>query len=87
MFLTFLYFQYFTDKFDTTAWNDIDAIPRAASTFGLTEHSGSRNRLLFINKENARIYGTEMMQAALAKLPTINTRRCNLITNISIENN
>ena len=43
--------NFYVDKFDCTAWNDFDAIPRAASQFGLTDHGGSRKRLLFSRRQ------------------------------------
>lgn len=130
-------FNYYTNKFDTTAWNDFDAIPRsmtayppksnsvgvitrdtmpnnpifaeintigATSTnknstlfttstsahniFGNNEnHGGSRNRLLFMRKQQV-IEGnqTKLDIADSLKGPGMNTRRMNLITNVEIEN-
>jgi hypothetical protein len=46
--------NYYTDKFDATAWNDFDAIPRTSSKFGLTDHGGSRKRLMFSRREVVR---------------------------------
>ena len=34
-----------------TAWNDFDAIPRAASNYGPNDHGGSRKRLLFSRQQ------------------------------------
>ena len=79
--------NFYTNKFDTTAWNDFDGIPRSASNYGLTDHSGSRNRLLFIRKEKSRVYGDEKMELAVSKIPKVNTKRSNLITNVAVENN
>ena len=103
--------NFFTNKFDTTAWyyfilfysvasfklpyflsctysrNDFDAIPRSVSLTGLDDHNGSRNRLMFIRREVARAYGDAKMEVAVSSIPKINTKRSNLITNVSIENN
>ena len=79
--------NFYTNKFDTTAWNDFDAIPRSQSHYGLTDHCGSRNRLLFIRKEKSRVHGDDKMQMSIAKMPKINTKRSNLITNVAVENN
>ena len=79
--------NFFTNKFDTTAWNDYDAIPRAASTYGLTDHAGSRKRLMFSRREAARVIGENKMAIAESDKPKVNTRRSNMITNVSVENN
>jgi hypothetical protein len=79
--------NFYTNKFDTTAWNDIDAIPRSVSNYGLDDHCGSRSRLMFIRKENSRVYGDEKMKMSIAQMPKRNTKRSNLITNVSAENN
>jgi len=79
--------NFYTNKFDTTAWNDFDAIPRAASHYGLQDHSGSRNRLLFMRKEVSRVYGDHKMEESVARIPKVNTKRSNLITNVAVENN
>ena len=115
--------NFFTNKFDTTAWynnylalpvlifngascnqscsdsilfpvflrtkcrNDFDAIPRSVSSTGLNDHNGSRNRLMFIRREVAREHGDSKMEIAVNSIPKINTKRSNLITNVSVENN
>jgi hypothetical protein len=43
--------NFYVNKFDATAWNDFDAIPRSASTFSLENHGGSRKRLLFSRRQ------------------------------------
>lgn len=67
--------------------NDFDAIPRSVSTTGLDDHNGSRNRLMFMRREVARVYGDSKMEIAVNLIPKINTKRSNLITNASVENN
>ena len=80
--------NFYTDKFDCTAWNDFDAIPRAASQFGLDNHGGSRKRLMFSRKQ-ATCEGNQvkMIEAEARKPNKTNTRRLALITNVAIENN
>jgi len=80
--------NFYTDKFDCTAWNDFDAIPRAASQFGLDNHGGSRKRLMFSRKQ-ATCEGNQvkMIEAEARKPNKVNTRRLALITNVAIENN
>ncbi len=78
--------NYYVNKFDCTAWNDFDAIPRAASTFGLTDHGGSRKRLMFSRRQIATDHNTELMSKADEKRTKPNTRRMALITNAAIEN-
>ena len=46
--------NYYTNKLDATAYNDIDAVPRHTLTRGLDDHGGSRKRLLFTRKEQLR---------------------------------
>jgi len=81
--------NYFVDKFDTTAWNDFDAIPRSTSQFGLSQgdHSGSRKRLMFMRKETLRSLGHDKLERSYDSAPKVNTRRSNPITNVAIENN
>ena len=50
-------------------------------------HNGSRNRLMFMRREVARVYGDSKMEIAVNLIPKINTKRSNLITNASVENN
>ena len=78
--------NYFSDKFDTSAWNDFDAIPRSASEFG-NHHNGSRKRLMFNRTQNMRTIGENKLDTAAASMPFINTRRSNMITNMAVENN
>jgi len=78
--------NYFSDKFDTSAWNDFDAVPRSASEFG-NHHHGSRKRLMFNRTQNMRTIGENKLDAAASSMPFINTRRSNMITNVAVENN
>ena len=34
-----------------SAWNDFDAIPRSCSLYGLSDHGGSRKRLMFSRRQ------------------------------------
>jgi len=79
--------NYFVDKFDTTAWNDFDAIPRSSSQFGKDEHAGSRKRMMFIRMETLRQSGNIKLEDSWEKAPKVNTRRTNFITNVAMENN
>lgn len=78
--------NFFTDKFDATAWNDFDAIPRSASKFGLTDHGGSRKRLMFSRQQMLRGSASTQMEIARLQQPTLNSRRLKLITDIKVEN-
>ena len=78
--------NYYTNKFDATAWNDFDAIPRSSSSFGLTDHGGSRKRLLFSRREECRVAAAAEIKAACDKMPYVNTRKSNAITNVAAEN-
>jgi len=78
--------NFYTDKFDATAWNDFDAIPRAASHFGLTDHGGSRKRLMFSRKQIVREGNQDKLDYADSLKPHYNTRKSNMITNIAMEN-
>jgi hypothetical protein len=72
-----------------TAWNDFDAIPRSASKFGLTDHGGSRKRLLFSRREVLRNeVGSYMESTTKGKklFPNVNFRRVNMITDPAVEN-
>jgi len=75
--------------FSHIAWNDFDAIPRSASTLGLTDHGGSRKRLLFSRREITRNETSEIMANSTFKkpvFPSVNFRRVNMITNPAVEN-
>lgn len=78
--------NFFTDKFDQTAWNDFDAIPRSCSMYGLNDHGGSRKRLMFARRQTDREKAATLMEDAIAKMPFVDTRRLKLISDISIEN-
>lgn len=78
--------NFYTNKFDTTAWNDSDAVPRATMNRSLTEHGGSRKRLMFARKETERLFLGEKMQTFQNSRPPIHTRRVNLITDVAKEN-
>ena len=78
--------NFYTDKFDATAWNDFDAIPRASSEFGLTDHGGSRKRLMFSRKQIVREGNQDKLDYSDSLKPHYNTRKSNMITNIAIEN-
>ena len=78
--------NYYCNRFDTTAWNDFDAIPRSASQWG-DAHGGSRKRLLFTRRQNTIDGNQAKLDIADAKKPQVNTRRLAIITNVGIENN
>ena len=78
--------NYYSNKFDCTAWNDFDAIPRSASTFGLHDHGGSRKRLMFSRKQAVLTTNEGKMTEAQNKVKMPNTRRMSLITNVAMEN-
>lgn len=71
-----------------TAWNDFDAIPRSASTLGLTDHGGSRKRLLFSRREMQRNEVSEIMTHSKSRsiFPEVSHRRVNMITDPAVEN-
>lgn len=78
--------RFFTNKLDSTAWNDYDAVPRFTSTFGLEDHGGSCRRMLFSRKQkNAEVCQSKLEESASVK-PTYDTRRVNLITDSRYEN-
>eukprot|EP01035_Chromulina_nebulosa_P018627 gene18627-24362_t len=75
-------FNYYTNKFDTTAWNDFDAVPRASIGLdSLPGHGGSRKRLLFVRKQETRERCQDIINISESSKPFIATRRVNLITN------
>jgi len=83
---TLIKHNYYADKFDCTAWNDFDAIPRAASTYGLDNHGGSRKRLLFSRRQGVINMNNEKLDETERANPHFNFCRSNLITNVAIEN-
>jgi hypothetical protein len=79
--------NYFTDKSDSSAWNDFDAIPRSASQFQDGSHAGSRKRLMFTRTQALRTIGEQKLTSAAAEMPKVNTRRSCGISNVAMENN
>jgi hypothetical protein len=75
--------NYYTNKMDATAWNDIDAIPRSSSLY--ESHRGSRKKLMFIRKAEERDIGEETMRRG-EKPNLFSTKRIALITNVAMEN-
>lgn len=78
--------NYYVDKFDTTAWNDFDAIPRSSSEYGLTDHGGSRKRLLFSKRQINGSICESKLEKFYNSRPLVQTRRLALITNVACEN-
>jgi hypothetical protein len=78
--------NYYTNKFDPSAWNDFDAIPRSASDFGIDNHGGSRKRLMFSRTLEDRKQSQELLDKAYSKQKGYNNRRTNQITDVSYEN-
>jgi hypothetical protein len=68
------------------AWNDYDAIPRSSSLYGLTDHGGSRRRLIFARREKEKEHAAALMEWTEQKQPRVDTRRLKLISDISVEN-
>lgn len=59
--------KYHTNKFDATAWNDYDRVPRSSwmgETFGEDDHGGSRRRLLFARRAEQRRESEEKLERA-----------------------
>ena len=78
--------NYYTNKFDPSAWNDFDAIPRSASDFGIDNHGGSRKRLLFSRTLHDRKVCQQQLDQAYAKTKVYDNRRTNQITDVAYEN-
>ena len=78
--------RYFTNKMDSTAWNDLDAVPRASSTYGLHDHGGSRKRLFFSRKQRVAEDSKSQLEAIFGAKPQVDARRSQLITNYDYEN-
>lgn len=81
---TLIKYNYYSNKFDTSAWIDTDAIPRSAS-FALPPN-GSRKHLMFMRRESDRAAADEEFQRSLRDKPQTNFRRVNLITDVKNEN-
>jgi len=74
--------NFFTDKFDTTAWNDVGAVPRTVKT--LAHHHGSRELLFQSRNIKARDACQHKLESA--HQPRFSTRRTACITNWAVEN-
>lgn len=49
--------NFFSNKFDTTAWNDFTRDPRDAGWLESRRHDGSRNQMYFMRKARKRPKG------------------------------
>ena len=78
--------NFYADKFDTTAWNDFGAEPRAADFMERGTHNGSRHAMFNLKKIVAREKCQGLMNLAESKKPKYSTRRTALITNVAVEN-
>lgn len=78
--------NFYTNKMDTTAWNDFDAVPRGAETQRDMNHHGSRRRLLESRKAQARAEGANGHHHAMLNVKTIPNHRIALISNFALEN-
>jgi hypothetical protein len=77
-------YNFYSNKFDTSAWTDVDAIPRTAS-FTLPPN-GSRKHMMFMRREADRASADEEFQRRLKDTPATHFRRVNLITDTKNEN-
>jgi hypothetical protein len=85
--LIIIYSPHLTSLSIITAWNDLEAIPRKESLLDLSDHGGSRRRLLFTKKEQLRNEVADIMLKATfkGKQPE-NYHRVTLITDPKVEN-
>jgi hypothetical protein len=79
--------NFYTNKFDATAWNDFDAVPRGDLKLHEMSHNGSRRRLMESRKAKSRREGSDFHEHAASKEKTFRNHRISLISNVSIENN
>ena len=63
--------NYYTDKFDTTAWNDFGAQPREKN-FASTTHQGSLHRYKNLQKIRDRLYCQDRMDFVDSQKPHFN---------------
>ena len=77
--------NFYSNKFDTTAYCTFEAIPRGRGCARM-EHSGSRRMLLLQRKEAMQRELSEKFESIVAKQPKFNTARISVISNYSIEN-
>ena len=78
--------RFFTNKLDSTAWNDFDAVPRCTSAYGLDGHGGSRRRMFFTRKQKLTEICQSQLERANSTQPAINVRRYCVLTNPAVEN-
>lgn len=64
--------NFYTDKFDTTAFTNFEAVPVSAR-YQAGPHNGSRQRLLESRKVNQKVECAERMTAAQDKIPRFTT--------------
>lgn len=76
--------NFYTNKFDTSAWNDYDAVPRGPHTD--MNHNGSRRQLMESRKAKSRLEGNDFHQKAISKEKNFRNHRISLISNFALEN-
>lgn len=74
-------YNFYANKFDTTAWNTTEAIPLSQRSLMNIDHSGSRNKLLQSRKYHQRHECSNKMDQIFEKQPKYSTQRLALITN------
>lgn len=79
--------NFYSDKYDATAWTDFERLPSATlRSEGTLTHHGSRKRLLLARKEALRIDAERAFERVASRQPKYDTRRIALITNVAMEN-
>eukprot|EP00903_Cladosiphon_okamuranus_P015600 g14405.t1 len=78
--------NFFSNKFDTTAWNDFTRDPRDADWLESRRHDGSRNQMYFMRKVEARESAQGKLNASYRGDDNFSTRRIMLISDPAVEN-
>lgn len=78
--------NFYTDKLDTSAWNDFDAVPRGRDSARDLQHCGSRRRLLDSRRVEARSAASQSQKRAADQVKTRSNHRIALISNYALEN-
>lgn len=79
-------YNWYNNKFDSTAWNDFTRDPRQPEWLASRQHDGSRLQLEFMRKAEARERAQSLLNASYDLSPQMSTKRVQLITNMAVEN-
>ncbi|CAN0399145.1 unnamed protein product [Ascophyllum nodosum] len=78
--------NFFSNKFDTTAWNDLSREPRDSDWLNSPRHDGSSSQMHYMRKMEVRENAQDKLMSRSSPSDKYCNRRITLITNPAVEN-